>query len=333
MAYIIKRIMMIIPILICVSIISFSLLKLTPGDPAQVMLGSFASEERVAELREKLGLDRPILIQYWSFFTGIFRGDLGTSYITGDSVIKEIMSRFPATFELTTVSMFFAIIIAVILGIISAIKRNSAFDIISTTTAVIGMATPAFWLGLLLMYFFSIKLNILPLGGRIDLGISLEHYTNIYILDSIISSNFLAFKNVIRHLILPAIVMAIYPVAEVSQIVRSNMIDVLNQDYIRTAKAKGLTNRQVNYKHALKNALIPVITVVGIRLGKQFAGALIVEVIFSWPGIGRLAFNAIQSRDFPVIQGTILFIALIFIVLNLIVDTLYVFIDPRIKFI
>lgn len=331
--YIIRRLIMVIVVLIGVSIITFFLLRLVPGDPSQMMLGSYATPERVAELREKLGLNRPILVQFYSYLIGILKGDLGISYTTGNSVTKEIISRLPATLELTIISTVFAIITAVILAVISATRRNSTFDISCTTLAVLGMAIPAFWFGLLVMYFFSISLNVLPLGGRMDIYINLKHYTNFYLLDSIISGNFLAFKNVIQHLILPAIVLAILPIAELSQIVRSNMIDVLNQDFIRTAKAKGLTERKVIFKHALKNVLIPFVTIAGLRLSTQLAGAIIIEVIFSWPGIGRLAVNSIQARDFPTVQGVVLFMAFVFVFMNLFVDILYVYIDPRIKYV
>jgi peptide/nickel transport system permease protein len=331
--YIIKRILMLVPVLIGVSLITFLLLHLTPGDPAQMLLGAYATAERVAELREKLGLNKPLYIQYFDYVKGILKGDLGTSYTTNRPVMEMIVSRFPATFELTIFSMFFAIIIGVIFGVAASLKRNSFLDLSLTTLSVLGMATPAFWLGLLLLFLFGVILNIMPIGGRIDLEVGLKTYTNLYLLDSLISSrNFMAFKNVLQHLILPAFVLAIYPIAEISQLVRTNMIEILNQDYIRTARAKGLPEKQVIFKHAFKNVLIPVVTITGSRLGAQFAGAILVETIFSWPGIGRMAYDAIYARDYPLIQGVVLFIAIIFVIINLVVDIMYVYIDPRIKY-
>jgi len=331
--YVIRRILMLVPILIGVSLIIFFLLQLTPGDPAQMMLGAYASEERVAELRERLGLDRPLFVQYFDYIKGILKGDLGTSYTTNRPVMETIISRLPATFELTIFSMFFATIIAVIFGVTASIKHNSALDLSFTTFSVLGMATPAFWLGLLLLYFFGVILNVMPIGGRVDLEVGLKNYTNFYLLDSIISMDFIAFKNVLQHLILPALVLAIYPIAEMSQLIRTNMIETLNQDYIRTAKSKGLPDKMIIYKHALKNVLIPVVTIAGLRLGAQFSGAILVEIIFSWPGIGRLAYDSIHARDYPLIQGIVLFMAMIFVVVNLLVDIIYVYLDPRIKYI
>lgn len=322
---------MLFPILLGVSIVIFVLIQMAPGDPAQMLLGSYASPERVAELREEMGLNDSILVQYFRWLFGVLRGDFGISYMTRNPVIEEIFSRLPATLELTLFSFFYATIVGIVLGVLSAVHRGSVIDIASTIGSILGMSIPAFWLGLLLMYTFSISFGILPLGGRIDLTIKLEPVTHFYVLDSLITGNLPALKSSLSHLILPAVVLAIYPIAEIAQLVRTNMLDVLGQDYIRTARAKGASQQRVIYKHALKNVMIPVVTIAGLRLGAQFAGAILVEIVFSWPGIGRLAFDAIHARDYPLIEGDVLFVTIVFVLVNLLVDILYVYIDPRVE--
>ncbi|MCL0041437.1 ABC transporter permease, partial [Dehalococcoidia bacterium] len=287
-----------------VTIITFSIMHLAPGDPARIMLGVLASDEAVAELRSALDLDRPIPVQYISWLTRVARGDFGRSIQTRRPVLQTIWSRLPATLELTFAAMILSLLIAIPAGIISATRQNSAFDYGSMAGALFGVSMANFWLGLMLMLAFGLHLGWLPISGRGGLS----------------------------HLILPAITLGTGMAALIARLVRSSMLEVIRLDYIRTARAKGLMERSVVYKHALRNALIPVTTVVALRLPMLFSGAVVTETIFAWPGMGRLLVTAIFERDFPVVQGTVLILALIVILANLLADIAYAYIDPRIKY-
>jgi peptide/nickel transport system permease protein len=260
------------------------------------------------------------------------RGDMGRSIVSNEYVTKEILDRFPSTVELTLFSLMIAIIVGFFAGIISATKQYSALDYTTMGIALFGVSMPVFWLGIMLMMVFGVFLRWLPIGGRINIIIPFQRITGLYLLDSLIKGNFAAFVSALRHLILPSIALATIPMATIARVTRSSMLEVLRQDYIRTERAKGLPERTVIYKHAVKNAMLPVITVIGLNFGLLLAGAILTETVFSWPGMGRYVVKAVGMRDYPAVQGCVLFFALMFVVVNLITDILYIFIDPRIKY-
>lgn len=302
--YIIRRVILLIPVMFGVSLIVFSLLYFSPGDPIRNKLGANASPEQVEALREKMGLNDPFLVQYGRYLGNlIFKGSLGTSYITDAPVVSEIASRVGPTIRLALSATCVAILIGIPLGVVSAIKQYSVFDNITMVFALLGLSMPVFWLGLLLILFFSVKLGIFP------------------------SSGFATAK----HMVLPALALGAQSVAVLTRMTRSSMLETIRQDYIRTARAKGQKNRVVIFKHALGNSLIPIITVVGIQFGQLMGGAVMTEVIFSIPGIGRLMVDSIKVRNTPVVLGCVLFVAVTFALVNLLVDILYTFVDPRIK--
>jgi peptide/nickel transport system permease protein len=330
--YIIRRLLLIIPTALGVSIIVFGLVHLIPGDPAQSLVGAWASKESIEKLREDMGLDRPLPVQYYTWFRNVLSGDFGTSIITKEPVLTRILSKFPATLELTFFSIFFSLIVGILLGILSAVYRGSIIDISATVVSVLGMSIPVFWSALMLLFILGLLLRILPMSGRIDLDVNLTIVTNFYIIDSIITGNMAALKSTLAHLLLPTIAMMNLAVADITRMTRSSLLEVLRMDYINTARAKGLRENMVICKHALRNALIPVVTVAGLRFGAQLAGAVFVETIFARPGLGRVGYKAILSRDYPMIQGVILFVCLMFMVLNLFVDILYSYVNPRIRY-
>ncbi len=327
-----RRLIHTLPTLFGVAVVVFTLVRLIPGDPAEVLLGGFATPERVAGMRRDLGLDQPIPIQFGVWAKNLLTGDLGRSIMSQSPVTQEIGSRFPATLELTLLSTCFALLVGVTLGSISAAAQNSRLDLVTTIVSVLGMSIPIFWLGLMLLYLLGIWFQVLPISGRLDLSIPLHRITGFILVDSLIQGNWTALVDGLKHLILPAFTLAVIPIATISRMTRTSMVEVLRQDYISAARAKGLMERVVLGHHALKNALIPVITVAGTRFGMQLAGAVLVEVVYGWPGIGRLIFDAIQKRDYPIIQGAILFIACMFILINFLTDILYAAVDPRIRF-
>ena len=330
--YIAKRILLLIPVLIGVSILSFLLIHLAPGDPARTIAGEHASTQTIKALQEKYGLDKPLVTQYWIWFRQVLKGDLGRSIVSNQPVMREILDRFPNTIELTFVSMFIAILVGSIAGIVSASKQYSLLDYTTMGIALFGVSMPVFWLGIMLMMIFGVFLRWLPLGGRIDTLIPFQRISGLYLLDSVISWNWRAFVSSLRYLVLPSVALATIPMATIARVTRSSMLEVLRQDYIRTERAKGLSERLVIYKHAARNALLPVITVIGLNFGLLLAGAILTETIFSWPGIGRYVVKAVQMRDYPAVQGCVLFFAFMFVVVNLVTDVLYAYIDPRIKY-
>ncbi len=332
LAYMSKRVVFLVPILIGVSFLVFLMIHLVPGDPAVMMLGERGTPEMLEQLRVDLGLNDSILTQYYRFLKKLIHFDLGRSVISNVPVNKEIGDRFPATLELTIFGMFLAVIIGIPAGILAATKQNSLFDNASMVVALFGVSMPVFWLGLMLIWLFSVKLGWLPPSARLTVGVDLLSITNIHILDSLLTGNLRALFDTFGHLILPAVALGSIPMAIIARMTRSSMLEVMRQDYIRTAYAKGLNSRIVIYKHGFRNALIPVITVVGLQFGSLLGGAVLTETIFSWPGIGKLSYDAIMARDFPVVQGSVLVIALIFVLINLIVDLTYSIIDPRISY-
>lgn len=308
------------------------MIHLIPGDPVQIMLGDKGSAEDAARLRSELGLDQPLYTQYFKFLTNLLQGDLGRSIRNRNPVINEIAASFPATIELTVLSMFFASLIGIAAGIVSAVKQYSLVDNLTMTAALFGISMPVFWVGMMLMLIFGARLGWLPISGRISRITDLKVITNFYLLDSIISLNWAAFRSTFAHLILPAITLATIPIAMIARMTRSTTLEVLNQDYIRTARAKGLAEKVVILKHVLKNSLIPVVTIIGLQFGSFLGGAVLTETVFARPGVGRLLINGILGRDFPVIQGAVIFIASFFVFINLVVDILYSYLDPRIHY-
>ena len=331
LAHIIRRILLLFPTLLGVSIIIFLMMHITPGDPAELLLGERATEPALEALREHLGLNEPLHVQYGMFLKRLLKGDLGETIWTRQKVWIEVKQRFPATLELSIAAMIISTLLGVILGIISATKQYSLFDYLSMLGALVGVSMPIFWLGLVLMLIFSLNLGWLPMSGRLSVNIDLDTITNFYILDAMLTKNWPALKDALWHLTLPAFTLGTIPLAIVARMTRSSMLEVLRQDYIKTAKAKGLSPTIVVLKHALRNALIPIVTVIGLMFGILMAGAILTETIFAWPGVGKWLYDAVLQRDYMVIQGGTLFVAAIFVVINLVVDVLYAVINPRIS--
>ncbi len=323
--------MIMVPTLLGVTVIVFLMLHATPGDPAELLLGERATEKALHEVREHLGLNEPLHVQYGLFLKRLMKGDLGETIWTRQKVWTEVKQRFPATIELAMVALFISCFAGMILGIISATKQYSIFDYVSMLGALAGVSMPIFWLGLVFMLIFSLNLGWLPLSGRLSIGVDLEIVTNFYILDAIITRNGPAFKDAVWHIIMPAVTLSTIPTAIVARMTRSAMLDVLRQDYIKTAKAKGLSHLKVIFKHALRNAMIPVVTTIGLQFGVLLGGAILTETIFAWPGVGKWMYDAVMQRDYMVIQGGTPFIAALFVVINLCVDVLYAVINPRIS--
>ncbi len=331
LAYIIRRLMIMIPTLLGVTVIVFLMLHATPGDPAELLLGERATEKALHEVREHLGLNEPLHVQYGLFLKRLMKGDLGETIWTRQKVWTEVKQRFPATIELALVALFISCFAGMILGIISATKQYSVFDYVSMLGALAGVSMPIFWLGLVFMLIFSLNLGWLPLSGRLSIDVDLDIVTNFYILDAVITRNWPAFKDAVWHIIMPAVTLSTIPTAIVARMTRSAMLDVLRQDYIKTAKAKGLSHLKVIFEHALRNAMIPVVTTIGLQFGVLLGGAILTETIFAWPGVGKWMYDAVMQRDYMVIQGGTLFIAALFVVINLCVDVMYAIINPRIS--
>lgn len=331
-AYTIRRLFMLIPVLFGMTIIVFFMIRAIPGDPAQVILGQQATKEAIEALNQKLGLDQPWYIQYVDYLKGLLTGDLGESLRTSSPISEEIWPYLAATFELSLIAMIIAVFIGVNAGIISAWFQNSWFDYTAMVLALVGVSMPIFWLGLMEQWVFAIKLDWLPSTGRESIRNPVEAITNLYLIDTLIQGKTNQFIQVLQHLILPGIALGTIPMAIIARMTRSSMLEVMRSDYIRTARAKGMRMFWVVYKHSLKNAVIPVLTVIGLQMGLLLGGAILTETIFGWPGIGRYIYEAIGYRDYPVIQSGILVVATIFVLINLVVDLLYAAVDPRIKY-
>jgi len=330
--YAIRRSLTVVPVLLGVSVLVFSFVHMIPGDPALTMLGERATPEKVAEVRARLGLDRPIWQQYVLYFGHVLHGDLGVSVVRGDPVTTDLLRRFPATVELALAAIVLAITIGIPIGIGSAVWRNSLLDSLARLGALTGVSMPIFWLGLMLAWFFGVRLRVLPTGFRLESGTTLVPWTNFVMLDATLQGDWSALADALRHLVLPALALATIPLAIIARMTRASMLDVLSREYIRTAEAKGLSRQAVILRHALRNALLPVLTVIGLQVGHLLAGAILTETIFSWPGIGLWVYESIESRDYAIVQGASLFIAAIVVVVNLVTDLLYAAVDPRIKY-
>jgi len=302
-----------------------------PGDPVQLIFsGTGASPEQREAMRHALGLDRPLPVQYVNYVSNAIRGDLGESIHFKQPVAELILERMPATIELTLASLFIALLVAFPLGIISALKRNSILDHIAMTGATLGISLPTFWVGILLIMLVAVNLDWLPGFGRISYEVHLEKVTGFHLIDSLLTWNLPAFKNSLAHLVLPALALGIATATFTTRLIRSSMLEVVSQDYVVTARGKGLAEWTILNRHMLRNALIPVVTLIGVMIGALLGGAVVTETIFAWPGIGRLVIQAINNRDFPVVQGVVLFFALIRLIINFVTDVIYVWLDPRI---
>ena len=331
-AYILRRILILIPTLLGVSIIIFFMLHLTPGDPAELLLGERASDEALKNLREHLGLNKPLYVQYGLFLKRLATLDLGETIWTRQKVWIEIRQRFPATIELSVTALMISCTLGMILGIISATKQYSVFDYLSMLGALAGVSMPIFWLGLVFMLIFSVNLGWLPISGRLSVGRGPRcHHQLLHPGCHHHDKTGPALRDVLWHLIMPAFTLSTIPTAIVARMTRSSMLEVLRQDYIKTAKAKGLSQFKVIFKHALRNALIPVVTTIGLQFGVLLGGAILTETIFAWPGVGKWMYDAVMQRDYMVIQNGTLFIAGLFVIINLGVDVLYAVINPRIS--
>ncbi|MBF0230651.1 MAG: ABC transporter permease subunit [Desulfamplus sp.] len=327
-----KRFMQIFPAFIGITLLTFSLVHLIPGDPVELLAGERGIDpERHAEMRISLGLDKPLPIQYLQYITNVFKGDLGKSFVTKKPVLKEFMTLFPATLELSLCAMIFAIMFGLPAGVIAGVKRGTFFDHSVMAVSLTGYSMPIFWWGLLLILFFSVHLGWTPVSGRLSALFWIDADTGFMLIDSLRSDEAGAFKSALSHLVLPSIVLGTIPLAVIARMTRSSMLEVLKEDYVRTAKAKGLSPARVIMVHALRNALIPVITVIGLQIGVLLAGAILTETIFAWPGVGKWIVESINRRDYPVVQGGILIISSLIIFVNLLVDILYGIINPRIR--
>lgn len=332
-AYLVRKLLQLIPTLLGVSLLSFILVRLVPGDPVLLLLGERGGDPQLyAQMQKNLGLDLPYYQQYFRYLSNALSGDLGTSIVSKRPVMHEFFSRFPATLELSFFAMFFAILFGIPLGVYAAVKRNTKWDFSLMGVALVGYSMPIFWWGLILILIFSVQLGITPVAGRISAIYDIPQITGFYTLDSFLTGEgFPAFFDSLRHLLLPACAMGTIPMAVIARMTRSSMLEVLGEDYIRTARAKGVPRKVVIFHHALKNALIPIITAIGLLVGSLITGAILTESIFSWPGIGKWMVAAVNSRDYPVIQGGVLIIAFFIVFINSLVDFTYFIVNPRMR--
>ena len=331
--FILRRLLLLIPIMLGLTVLVFLFIRLLPGDPAGAILGERATPEAVERVRTALGLDRPLIEQYWEYVSGLVRLDLGTSFITNRDVTDDFLQRFPATVELTAAAMIFALTLGIPLGMLTAKRRGSWLDSAGTVVSLIGISIPIFFLGLMLKFLFAIHWPILPDSGRIDLiEYAIPRVTNMMTVDAILAGEFGGLVDALRHLILPGIALGTIPLAIIMRITRASVIDVLNEDYVRTANAKGLPSAVVDNRHVLRNALLPVVTVIGLQMGLLLGGAILTETIFGWGGVGKWIYDAVVNNDYQVIQSGVLVLAVIFILVNLAVDVSYAYLNPRIRY-
>ena len=327
----VRRLLLLVPILLGLSILVFLWIRNLPGGPAQALLGERATPESIAMIERQYGLDKPIHVQYWSYLQRTAEGEFGESTRTRRPVVDEFKERLPATIELTIAAGLFAVILGIPLGFLAAKRYQGVLDHASLVLSLVGISTPIFFLALLLKYVFAVKLGLLPSVGRIGILIEIDHPTNFYTLDALLSGDFGAFIDVLKHLVLPAIALGSIPLAIIARITRAAVLDVQNEDYVRTARAKGLAPITVDYRHVLRNAMLPISTIIGLQVGLLLSGAVLTETVFAFPGIGSWLVEAIKARDYPVIQAGVLFVAVIVVFVNLIVDLSYAVLNPRIR--
>lgn len=329
---IIERVLATIPIMLGVAIIVFLFMRLTPGDPVDLMMGEGnVTEAEAAALREQMNLDKPLHIQLKDYILQLLHGDMGQSFKKNRPVSELILETLPATIELALAAVFISAFIGIPLGVYSAVKQNSFIDRLAMGGSFLGISMPPFWLGIVLILVFSVFLGLTPVKGRIDFEFTIPTITGMYLVDSLIIGDFAAFKNVLSHLILPALTLGASMAAIVARITRSSMIETLNSDYVVLARAKGLPEWKVVVVHALRNALIPTVTIIGLEIGVMLSGNMIVETVFGWPGLGRLAVEGIFNRDYTLVQGVVMFYAFVFVMANLIVDIIYTYLNPKLR--
>jgi peptide/nickel transport system permease protein len=331
-SYLLRRLALAIPILLGVSLLVFFMLHSAGGDPAQLILGSRADPRSLAELRREMGLDRPLPAQYIDFLAKAMRGDFGRSYRSNTPVVNEIAARFPATIELAVAAMAIAVVVGVVLGGLAAVRRHSWIDYFSSASVLLGVSLPTFWLGIILIIIFGLWLRWLPISGRVDPRLGADPSVPFLTVTSLLQGNWAVARDAFSHLILPALTLAAWPAAIVARMTRASLLESLGQDYVRTARGKGLRERTIVLGHAAWNGLLPVLTVVGLEFGTLLGGAVVTETIFAWPGLGQLTVNAIGARDYQMVQGVVLLLAAVFVLLNLLVDVLYALLDPRIRY-
>jgi dipeptide transport system permease protein len=322
-----------VPTLIGASLIAFALIRLIPGDPVVHLLGERGGDPQIiAEMRAKLGIDKPLYQQYFIFVREALHGNMGDSTVSRQAVSTEFWSRFPATIELSVIALFWSVLLGIPLGILAAIKRNTFLDYSVIGVSLVGYSMPIFWWGLIAILFFSVGLGWFPVSGRIAAEFDIPQMTGFYLIDVWKTAEpWPAFFSSLKHLFLPSLVLGTIPLAVVTRMTRSSLLEVLQEDYIRTAKAKGLSFAKVTYKHALRNAVVPIITIIGLLVGSLLTGAVLTETIFSWPGIGRWLVKSVEARDYPVIQGGVLYLAFIIVIVNLAVDLLYLWVYPKLR--
>lgn len=330
---ILERVLATVPIMFGVAIIVFFFVRLTPGDPVDIMMGQGGSISvgEMEQIRAEFNLDKPLHIQLWYFLRDAAQGDLGYSYVLKRPVTDLIAERLPATIELAVGALFFSLIIAIPIGVISAVRQNSWLDRLSMSGAFVGISMPGFWLGIILILVFSVQLHWLPVQGRIARSAGLVEVTGFFVLDSLLTGNFAALSSSILHLVLPSVTLGAPVAAVIARVLRSSMLETLRSDYVTLARSKGASEWIVVLKHALRNAMIPTITVIGLQVGILLGGNMVIENIFGWPGLGRMVVKAIFDRDFPLIQGAVMVYAFTFVTANLIVDVLYTYLNPRIS--
>ena len=330
--FVVRRLLLLVPILLGLSLLVFFWIRALPGGPAQALLGERATAESIAEIEELYGLDKPVHEQYFTYLGTVVKLDFGTSITSRRPVTDEIRERFPATIELALAAMLFSVLVGIPLGFVAAKRYGGVVDHLSLVGSLIGISIPIFFLAILLKYLFAVKLGWLPTVGRISVLIDVPHPTRFYVLDAIIAGNVEALVDTLKHLVLPAVALGSIPLAVIARITRAAVLDVQNEDYVRTARAKGLAPRVVDVRHVLRNALLPITTIIGLQAGLLLSGAVLTETVFAWPGMGTSLVDAIETRNFPVLQGGILFVALVFVLVNLLVDISYAIINPRIRY-
>jgi peptide/nickel transport system permease protein len=330
--YLARRILQMVPVLLGVSVFVFVGMHIIPGDVATMLLGDKATPQDLERLQRELGLDQPIYVQYYRWISKAVQGDFGISLRTRQPVWREVWWALPMTIELSVVSLLISVLVGLPIGVLAAIRQYSLFDTASMLVVLFGVSMPIFWTGLVLMMVFGGTLHWFPIGGILDDGISLERITGIHVVDALLQGNWEAFTSAARHLVLPAIALGSIAMATVARMSRSTMLEILRQDYVRTARAKGLAERIVIVRHALRNTLIPVVTIIGLQMGLLLSGAVLTETVFALPGLGRLAITSLLARDYAIVQAVVLITALMIVVLNLVVDLLYAYLDPRIKY-
>jgi peptide/nickel transport system permease protein len=330
---ILRRLLFMVFVVWGVTLITFFLARVAPGDPARFIAGPHANATALANVRELYGLDKPLVVQYWNYLGDLVHGDLGTSFVTHRSVVEDMRDFFPATLELALGALVLGSLIGLVIGVVAAMARGSALDFAGRLFAIAGLSMPAFWLAMLFQLIFYVQLGWLPFGGRLDTGATPPpDLTGLYTIDSLVTGHFGTFVDAVRHLVLPITTLALAEIGLMARVTRGSMLEVLGEDYVRTARSKGLRERRILFRHALRNALLPSVTVLGLELGLLAGGVFLVETIFAWPGLGRYAYDAIRATDYNATLGVTLVVAMAYVVVNLLVDLAYLYLDPRIKY-